>query len=333
MAAFTVENLRDDLSFGAIVRGVTWDVLADEASRSSLKQLFIERGLLIFKGMEPSAKMQVALSKVFGPLKDHPTKTTPRDEETGDDEHGVIDMHYDPANTGGPYDGGLVRIDGEVLTRYSPWHFDHCYNDELNYAGVLRCAVAPPERGRTGFMDGIECYRQFPAGLRAAIEGINVIYTLDTRLSRMRYGVNFELASGDMPIATQMLAEVATFPRAMHPAVWTRPTGEKVMHVGGWMAFGLEHHEDEAGDALLDAVCHQVNAMGHGTSAYWHDWETTDMLIWDNHRMVHAVEGCDPRYERHTIRTTIQGDYGLGYFEDGKKIGEVYREEVFADAR
>ena len=26
------------------------------------------------------------------------------------------------------------------------------------------------------------------------------------------------------------------------------------------------------------------------------------------------------------MRTTIKGDYGLGYFEDGKKIGEVYRE-------
>jgi len=27
-------------------------------------------------------------------------------------------------------------------------------------------------------------------------------------------------------------------------------------------------------------------------------------------------------------RTTIKGDYGLGYFEDGKKIGEVFRELV-----
>jgi taurine dioxygenase len=29
------------------------------------------------------------------------------------------------------------------------------------------------------------------------------------------------------------------------------------------------------------------------------------------------------------MRTTIKGDYGLGYFEDGKKIGEVNR--VIAD--
>ena len=42
--------------------------------------------------------------------------------------------------------------------------------------------------------------------------------------------------------------------------------------------------------------------------------------------MLHAVEGCDAKYERQTLRTTIKGDYGLGYFEDGKKIGEVFRE-------
>ena len=331
MAQFTVENLPGDLSFGSQVRGVTRDTLKDESAREALRELFKERGLLVFKDMEPTAKMQVALSKVFGPLKDHPTKTTPRDEETGDDEDGVIDMHYQPGDDDGPYSGGLVRIDGEVLTRYSPWHFDHCYNDELNYAGVLRCAVAPPEKGRTGFMDGIECYRQFPKELRDRIEGINVIYTLDTRLSKMRYGVNFEMASGDMPIATELLKEVAIFPRAMHPAVWTRETGEKVIHVGSWMAFGLENHEDAEGDKLLDDVCNQINDMGTGTSAYWHEWSPTDMLIWDNHRMLHAVEGCDPKHERHTIRSTIQGDYGHGYFEDGKKVGEVYREKVFAE--
>ena len=50
------------------------------------------------------------------------------------------------------------------------------------------------------------------------------------------------------------------------------------------------------------------------------------MVIWDNSRTLHSVEGCDPKYERWTMRTTIRGDYGLGYFEDGKKIGEVNRE-------
>jgi taurine dioxygenase len=323
MAGITVRDLRDDLTFGSSVEGVNWDTLADEAVREQLRELFRARGLLIFKDMEPTSKMQVALSKVFGPLKDHPTKSTPRDTETGDEAQGVIDMHYVPDS--GNTVGGLVEIDGQLLARYSPWHFDHCYNDELNYAGVLRAPINAPEGGRTGFMDGIELYKQFPQELRERIEKINVIYTLDTRLTKMRFGVNFT-PLGDAEHTAALLKEVAIFPRAMHPAVWKRETGEKVLHVGPWMSVGLEHHEDAEGDKLLDDVSHEINRLGKGTSAYWHDWSPTDMVIWDNHRMTHAVEGCDAKYERQTLRTTIKGDYNLGYFEDGKKIGEVYRE-------
>ncbi|MBV1917287.1 MAG: TauD/TfdA family dioxygenase [Sphingomonadaceae bacterium] len=326
MSNLTVTDLRDDLNFGSVVRGVNWDALDDENTRQQLRDLFVERGLIIFKDMEPSAKMQVALSRVFGPLKDHPTTTTPRDEETGADAVGVIDMHYDPNAKDDIYGGGEVEVEGEVLTRFSPWHFDHCYNDELNYAGVLRSPVSAPEKGRTGFMDGIESYRQFPAELRNRIEGRNVIYTLDTRLGEMRYGVNFKILGAEIALTAELLKEVAIFPRAMHPAVWTRKSGEKVLHVGSWMAFGVENDETPEGDQLLDDVCKRVNEMGKGSSAYWHEWSPTDMVIWDNHRMLHAVEGCDPKYERHTIRSTIKGDYDLGYFEDGKKIGEVFRE-------
>lgn len=324
MAGITVKDLDENLSFGALVEGLDREALADEAVRQQLRDLFVDRGMIVFRDVEPSAKMQVELSKVFGPLKDHPTTTTPRDEETGDAAEGVIDMHYRPSDDVAKGEG-LVEMNGEVIARYSPWHFDHCYNDELNYAGVLRAPINAPTGGRTGFMDGIELYRQFPKELLEKLEGKNVIYTLDTRLSTMKYGVNFTPLT-EHSTTPQLLKEAAKFPRAMHPAVWTRETGEKVLHYGPWMAVGLEHHEDPEGDRLLDEVADEINRRGEGTSAYWHQWKPTDMVIWDNHRMLHAVEGCDAKYERQTLRTTIKGDYGHGYFEDGKKVGEVERE-------
>jgi taurine dioxygenase len=327
MAGIKVSNLSSEHNFGSRIEGLGWDNIDDPAVRDEINAVFEARGMIVFADMEPSAKMQVAVSKVFGPLKDHPTKSTPRDEETGDAEQGVIDMHYKPSD-GSNDAGGLVEIGGQVLARYSPWHFDHCYNNELNRAGVLRAPINAPEGGRTGFMDGIELYRNFPKDLLAQIEGLNVIYTLDTRLNKMRFGVNFGIfnEAGHDAQAAALLKEVAIFPRAMHPAVWTRKTGEKVLHIGPWMSVGVEHHEDPEFEAVYDEICHAIERLGKGTSAYWHDWKPTDMVIWDNWRMLHAVEGCDAKYERQTLRTTIKGDYGLGYFEDGKKIGEVYRE-------
>jgi len=325
MAGIKVRDLSPNHRFGARIDGLNWENINDPAVRAEINSVFESRGMIVFSDMEPTSKMQVAVSTVFGPLKDHPTKTTPRDAETGDTAKGVIDMHYVP-NSGNDM-GGLVEIDGQVLARYSPWHFDHCYNDELNRAGVLRAPINAPEGGRTGFMDGIELYKNFPVALRNKIEGLNIIYTLDTRLTKMRFGVNFK-AFDDAKLTSALLKEVAIFPRAMHPAVWTRKTGEKVLHIGPWMSVGVEHHENPEFEAVYDEVCHQINLLGKSNVAYWHEWKPTDMVIWDNWRMVHAVEGCDAKYERWTLRTTIKGDYGLGYFEDGKKIGEVYREVV-----
>ena len=98
MAGISIRDL-GEFSWGARVDGVTWDNISDPDLRAQLFQLFEDRGLLIFENMEPSSKMQVELSKVFGPLKDHPTKAVPR--AVGDIEPGVIDMHYPAGGVGG----------------------------------------------------------------------------------------------------------------------------------------------------------------------------------------------------------------------------------------
>jgi len=315
----SIRDIGPDYAFGSRVDGVTWDNIHDEDLRAQLFELFEDRGLLIFENMEPSAKMQVELSKIFGPIKDHPTQSTARAAE--DLEPGVIDMHRHAGETIGTLHGVPV-VDGEPRIAYLPWHFDHTYNDELNRAGVLRSVIKAPERGRTGFCDGIQLYNDFDPELVGKIEGLNAIYTLDFRLTQMRFGRDFEI-KGDLPFMASNVEEARVFPRAIHPMVWTRDDGQKVVHFCGVTCDGIEHHEDAEGEALMEEACQEMLRKAKG---YWHDWKPTDMVVWDNLRVLHAVEGCDPKYERRMHRTTIKGDYGLGYFEDGKKIGEVLRE-------
>ncbi len=315
----TIREMAPEHDFGSRVDGVTWDNIHDEELRAELLQLFVDRGVLIFENMEPTPKMQVELSKVFGPIKDHPTKFVPRTAE--DLEPGVIDMHRLPSDLDESLHGVAI-VDGKPCVAFLPWHFDHTYNDELNYAGVLRAVVIAPEDGRTGFCDGAQLYRDFDPDLLAKIEGLNAIYTLDTRLTQQRFGRNFEI-KGDLPFMATNVEEARIFPRAMHPMIWTRDDGMKIVHFTPWTCVGIEGHEDPEGDALLEEACQKLIRKAKG---YFHQWKPTDMVIWDNSRVLHAVEGCDPKYERRMHRTTIRGDYGLGYFEDGKKIGEVLRD-------
>lgn len=304
----TVQPIRDDLTFGAQVTGVTFDELEDPEVRARLNEAFEAHGLLIFEGVEPTPEMQVAVSTVFGPLKDHPSMATPR---VGDgDLLGVIEIRHEPN------EGGVVELDGRRLSQWLPWHFDHCYNDQLNRAGVLRSVEAPPEGGRTRFVDGIALYDALSPELRSRIEGETVLYAMDVILDNLHYGRpdGFEEVEAS-PGAIGVMTEYEGRPRALHPAVWTRDTGEKVLHVSPWMAKGLAGHEDAEGEALLAAVCDEIVVAAEGL-CYHHEWKPTDMAIWDNWRVLHSVSGSPPEQGRCMHRTTIAGDYGLGRFED-----------------
>ncbi len=96
-----------------------------------------------------------------------------------------------------------------------------------------------------------------------------------------------------------------------------------MLHVSPWMAEGVEGDETPEGDRLLEAVCREILDK---VNVYSHKWRPTDMVIWDSIRMLHAVSGHDPDQRRIMHRTTIRGDYGLGYFEGnvaGEKILEM----------
>jgi len=275
----------------------------------------VEHGVIVFEDVEPSDAMQLALSNIFGPLKEHPVKNVTRVD--GDAMPGVVRIHAAAGK------GGLVELAGKQLSHWLPWHFDHAYNDELNYAGILRATEIVPEGGLTGFTDGIALYNAFPKDLLAKIEGKTIIYTLNVQYDTMRFG---------RPDAFQVLQrkpsppgfeeEARRMPRALHPAVWTRDTGEKVLHISPWMAEGIVGMENAEGDALLEEVCQTINRLALELS-YFHKWRPTDMMIWDNTRVLHSVTGHDPALDRTMQRTTIKGDYGLGRFEDNAVGGAI----------
>jgi len=309
MTKLNVRPLQDDLPFGARISGVTMANVEDPEVRAEINRVFEDRGMIVFEDMEPTAKMQVALSNVFGPLKDHPVKIVERLD--GDTMPGVITIRNDPK-------GCIVEIEGKALATWQPWHFDHSYNDELNRAGVLRAEAIAPEGGLTAFADGIQIYNDMDPALRAKAEQVEVIYTLDQHYERQWFGLPKTFR--EIQPKNDAILEIAkTFPRAIHPAVWTRDTGEKVVHLSPYGARGILGMETPEGNELLRQIWDATEAA---IKPYYHSWKPTDMLVWDNWRMLHEACGVDPQFDRVMHRTTIKGDYGLGRWEgDAQLVG------------
>jgi taurine dioxygenase len=318
MASIEIRPLQDDLPWGARVFGVTRDNLQDDGVRAQINAVFEDRGLIVFEEVEASGHMHLAISDVFGPLKDHPVAAVPRADQ--DTMPGVIELLNEPDN------GVIVEVDGVRQAGWLPWHFDHCYNDELNRAGVLRAIEIAPKGGLTGFADGVQLYEDFDPGLRAKIEGLSVLYTVNTCYDAMRFGKPKDFHNiRTYPSLGEIIELSKKLPRAIHPAVWTRRTGEKVMHVSPWMSVGIQGHEDAEGDALLQAVCVEIEAKA---KTYFHQWKPDQMLIWDNWRVLHSVTGIEPTARRRMHRTTIKGDYGLGRFEHDQTASHAILEKT-----
>ena len=308
MALTDVRPLSDSLPFGVRIGGVTRELLEDPAVRQEIDDLFIRHGMIVFEDVEQSDEMQLDISNCFGPLKEHPVASVSR--VNSDRLPGVIELRTRPN------DDGVVEINGKQVSHWLPWHFDHCYNDELNRAGVLRSVKRVEEGGITGFLDGVALYEAFPRDLRDRIEGREIVYRLATHYDHLKFGrpEQYRIIR-PKPSDKTIKEQAAGMSRALHPAVWTRPTGEKVLHVSCYMAEGIAGAENAGGDALLEEVCQAINRLADSCS-YHHKWRPGDMLIWDNLRMLHCVSGNKPDAERLMYRTTIKGDYGLGKWED-----------------
>jgi taurine dioxygenase len=295
-----VRPLSDELAFGARIAGVTRDSSKDPEVRLQINEVFTDRGMIVFEGVEPTNAMQVALSEVFGELEDHALSDVPMADDAI---RGMTDFTYED----------IFEVDGRELSGFVPWHFDACYSNALNRGGVLRALVISPEGGLTGFADGVQLYKAIDPALRQRFEHLNIIYHSHLMFTNLKFGRPASYKGLKVrPMITDMLENTRNAPRSVHPAIWRRATGEKVLHVSPWQAAGIEGMETPEGDVLLEDLIREMQAK---MTPYFHAWKPTDMAIWDNWRFVHAASGNPPHFPRRMQRTTIKGDYGLGRLE------------------
>jgi taurine dioxygenase len=305
-----VRPLQADLPFGARIRGVDAASVRDETVRERIRAVFEDRGLLVFEEMEGSGELQVELSHVFGPPMDHAMSAVRRADDAVP---GVIELKAEPG------EADLLEIEGVTLSGWLPWHYDACYTKELYRGAVLRALEIPPEGGLTGFACGIQMYQAMSPALRERFETLEIVYHPARMMMHQKFGLppSYKVVrlSDEM---RRVLRSLEDQPRGVHPAIWTRRTGERVLHVSPWQADGIFGQETPEGNALLEALCQEMYAA---MTPYWHHWSPGDMLVWDNWRTVHAVSGHRPEHKRRMHRATVRGDYGLGRFESEGRAG------------
>jgi taurine dioxygenase len=299
--AFTSAPLEGEPPFGAQVIGLTESALADPAVRQALRALWVEKGVLVFRGIT-GADFQIEISKCCGELMEHVT----REARTARRE--LASAHYKPE------EDSIWEVNGEQRGNWLPWHTDTFYKDAINRGGMLRPITLPSHLGLTGFLDKIASYAALPEGLKQRIEGLEVIYKFNFDYDKQKFATtsNIRLVRHS-PGVLSIHARSDDFPRVVHPMVFThKDLGRKALNVSPSMAIGILGMENEEGDALLREV---IKYGVDERRAYFHTWRNDDMVLWDNWRVLHCATGGPADEVRWLERTTIAGDYGLGRLE------------------
>jgi len=285
-----------------VVTGLAPGAIDDPEVRQALFDLWIDKGLVVFRGIEGGVDTQVRLSEIYGEPEVHPMM---EGTDIRTEHRALAPIEFDPAK-----DGNIYEIEGKVLGGFLPWHFDGAYVDRINHGGILRPDKLPGRGGDTGFLDQIAAWELLPEDLRRRIDGQNVIYAYQPDLTKAKFGPRADRLVQMSELFRTGMDHPSVQVRAIHPAVYEQPgTGKKILHISPWFAEGIEGMENPEGDALLREV---VGHILRPELMYFHKWQPGDMVLWDNWRMLHCSAGVPPEETRIMRRTTIVGDYGLG---------------------
>lgn len=316
-------------AFGALVEAAEGspalrpcDLLSD-ACGQKLRRLWLERGVLVIRGLDDMTAQQLAtISGHFGPLE--PELATGRQHARV---AGLPVMRL--GNVTAPDGSPICMASGDVFdplpadgnpqyrpeTRRPIWHTDATFRELPPAGSALFCRRAPEKGGATCFADMRAALASLPAEEQCALEDKDCICSLSHHDFKVR------ARQPTHPAPTPAL-RAANPPRRV-PLVLEHPcTGERSLYGMNSSTccivakgesitkdrmdqFELSAEEDESMNiwrGLLERVTTPEFTL------VW-KWRFGDLVIWDNRSTIHSATGFDhEKYLREMWRTTILSD-------------------------
>ena len=268
-----------------------WEKL-DEAAVAGLRDLYARHGVLVFRRQALGEQELADFCALLGPLE----RTVRSDwASPGVPEVTVLSNLKD--GLGRPI-GGLG--DGELQ-----WHSDQSYMVTPATGAALYALELPPAGGETFWVDLRAAYAGLPRKLRTAISGKRGIFDYTKRLAG--YG----------RAADQQISEEARrlTPPVTHALVRAHPeTGERSLYLDATTTVGIDYMDTASGLALLDEI---YESATRDEFVYAHQWQTGDLVLWDNGFTMHRRTAFDPGARRLMKRMTMKLDRHHHVIPDG----------------
>ena len=266
-------------ALGAKVTGIDLAQPISEAQIRELNAAWVKHLVLVFPGQSLDPSRLIAFSRHFGELDNY--ESQPFNRHPDFDEVMLLSNR---------------RVNGKLLPGASGgqnWHTDLSYTIRPAQSTMLYCVEKPSIGGDTMFANMYLAYETLSPKLREFLDGLEAVHDVSLINAKREPEIVAEFKRLNPPV--------------VHPAVRTHPdSGRKALYVNNRVRqfVGLTEAESRP---LIQFLCeHSVTPR----FVYRHQWQTGDLVIWDNRCLTHlAVGDFDPNEIRHMIRTSILGEY------------------------
>jgi len=271
--SFTIRNLTP--TFGAEVSGIDLSKEMSATAQKTIKELWAEHQLLLFRGQTMGEIDLVRSSRYLGELEIHIRR------EYLSEENPEVLLVSNIKKDGRPV--GILS-DTEV-----GWHFDQIYLPRPAVGSMLMAVKLPSSGGQTSFADMTAAYEALPDVIKNRIDGKKAVQS-------------YEAFNAQFSVPTNKTQKVQS-PDIEQPLVRTHPvSGRKALYICPGMTTQIVGMDKGESDKTLEFL---FSWSVKPEFVYTHDWQMGDVLLWDNASTMHRREPFAVNDERLMKRTTI----------------------------
>jgi taurine dioxygenase len=259
--------------FAAQVTGIDLSSTLSDAEIERLRSVWMDKKVAILPDQSLEDDDLIAFTKRMGPLFTHVRSMF--HSKTHPEIMIVSNLKEDGRALGALGDGDLG------------WHTDQCYTAKPCWATLLYGIEVPADGGNTMFADLCAAYEALPGDLRAAVEGRQVIYSVEA-----------ETVSKKAPLSAEQRART---PDVTQPLIRTHPyLRRKALYVSPNHYVRIEGMSRDESDDLFRRLTEWI---GQDRFVYSHKWRVGDVVFWDNTSVVHRRDAFPSTQRRFLKRT------------------------------
>lgn len=255
---------------------VSKEALLSGAHAAEIRDLLVERGVLIARDIHFTDEEQRAFARTLGDLRLGTVK------QEGDE--GLMKVTFDE------------KVNPEYARFFfgsQLWHMDGTYEEIPPFATILTPRVLSATGGETHFANNYAAYDDLPDAEKAELDRLQVVHTMQAALFPAKRDCTVE-----------EFALWHSYPNRVHPLVWRHKSGRKSLVLSTSASHVVGVHP-------ADSVYLLQRLMVHATQdryVYRHQWRMGDLLIWDNTGTMHRVLPFPPESGRQLHRFTLNGE-------------------------